>query len=175
MCTLLSPFGGAQMPENSIRKNYFWVVLYYFSYMNGSNDLVRGLFSSLDIGTYIPPACGPLSTSWGLFRGAQMPQNRKKNYFMVVLDYFSYTYGPNDLFRGLFSNLDIGTYILLTCGPLCTFFGPFEGARMPQSSIKINFSDCSGLCLSRISLMIWLGSHFEAYTLHHTSGPPGGI
>jgi hypothetical protein len=45
----LGPFGGAQMPQNSI-KNYF-LFLDYFSYKNGPIDLVRGLFSSLDIGT----------------------------------------------------------------------------------------------------------------------------
>jgi hypothetical protein len=49
------------MPQNSIQ-NYFWVVSYYFSYKNGPNDLVRGLFSCLDIGTYILPTCGLLHT-----------------------------------------------------------------------------------------------------------------
>jgi hypothetical protein len=32
---------------------------------------------------------------------------------------------------------------------LSTFLGPFGGAQMPQSSIKINCSDCSGLFLSQ--------------------------
>jgi hypothetical protein len=55
------------MPLNSI-KNYFWVVLYYFSYKNGPNDLVRGLFSCLDVGTYILP-------KWTR-KGAQRPASR---------------------------------------------------------------------------------------------------
>jgi hypothetical protein len=74
---LLGPFGGAQMPQKSI-KNYFWVVLYYFSYKNGPNDLVRGLFSSLNVRTYIPATCGLLSTFLGPFVGAQMPQDSIK-------------------------------------------------------------------------------------------------
>jgi hypothetical protein len=58
------------MPQNSIKK-LFLVVLDYFSY---TNDLVRVLFSSLDIGTYIPPTCGPLITFLGPLGGAQMPK-----------------------------------------------------------------------------------------------------
>jgi hypothetical protein len=73
LCNFFSPFGGASMPQNSI-KNYFWVVSYYFSYKNGPNDLVRDLFSCLDIETYILPTCGPLHTFLGPFEGAQMPQ-----------------------------------------------------------------------------------------------------
>ena len=42
-----------------------------------------------------------------------MPPNGIKNYFLVVLDYFSYKNGPNDLVRGSFSSLDVGTYIYL--------------------------------------------------------------
>jgi hypothetical protein len=74
------------MPENSIKKR-FRVVLYYFSYKNGPNDLVRGLFSSIDVRIHILPACGPLSTFLGLFGRAQMPQNSKNKPFLVVLDY----------------------------------------------------------------------------------------
>jgi hypothetical protein len=91
-----------------------------------------GLFSSLDIGTYIPPTCGPLSTFFGPFGGAQMPQNSTKNLF-------SGCSGPLlliDMDRGLFSCLNPGTYILPTWGTLCTFWGPFGGAQMPQNSIK---------------------------------------
>jgi hypothetical protein len=78
-----------------------------------------------------------------------MPQTAKRNYFLVVLDNFSHTKGLIDFVRGLFSSLDIGTYIPLTCGPFCTFLGPFGGAKMPQSSIEKAFSDCSGLFLSQ--------------------------
>jgi hypothetical protein len=90
------------MPQNSI-KNYFLVVLDYFSYKNGLNDLVRGLFSSLDIGIYIffPPLglCVPF---WVLLRVPKCPKKAYKNYFLIVLDYFSYKDGPNDLVRSLF-------------------------------------------------------------------------
>jgi hypothetical protein len=68
-----------------------------------------------------------------------MPQNSIKNYFLVVSDYFSYKNGPIDLVWGLFSNLDIGTYIPFTFGPLCTFLGPIGGAQMPQNSINTHF------------------------------------
>jgi hypothetical protein len=68
------------MPQNSI-KNYFLVVSDYFSYENRPIDLVRSLFSSLDIGTYIPPTCGSVFTFWDPFGDAQMPQNRIKRLF----------------------------------------------------------------------------------------------
>jgi hypothetical protein len=55
-----------------------------------------------------------------------MPQNSIKNYFLVVMDYFTYKNGSIGLVRGLFSSLDIGTYILSTCGPSGTFSGPFS-------------------------------------------------
>jgi hypothetical protein len=69
LSTFLGPFGGAIMPQNSM-KRYFLVVSDYFSYKNGPIDLVRGLFSSLDIGTYFPPTYGPLSTFEGPIGGA---------------------------------------------------------------------------------------------------------
>jgi hypothetical protein len=83
----------------------------YFSYKNGPNDLIRGLFSSLNIGKYIPLNCRTFSTFSGPFGGAPMPQNSIKNYCLVVFDYFSYKNKPNDSVKGLFSSLDIGTYI----------------------------------------------------------------
>jgi hypothetical protein len=109
-------------------KNYFLVVLEYFSYKNGPNDLVRGLFLSLDSGTYIPPTCRLLSTYLGV---PKIPENSMKNFFLVVLDYFFYKNEPKDLVRGLFSSLDIGIYFPPTCGPSSTFLGSFGGAQMP--------------------------------------------
>ena len=126
------------MPQNSI-KNHFLVVSDYFFYKNGPIDLVRGLYSSLDIGTNNLPTCMPLSTFLGPFGDAQMPQNSIISYFLVVSDYFSYKNGPIDLFRGLFLSLDIGTYIPPTCRPLSTFLGPIGGAQMPQTSINTHF------------------------------------
>jgi hypothetical protein len=81
---------------------------------------------------------------FGSIRGAQMPQNSIKNVFLFVLDYFSYKNEPIDLVRGLFSSLDIGTYIPITCWSVCTFLGPFGGAQMPQNRIKRLFSGCFG-------------------------------
>jgi hypothetical protein len=43
----------------------------HFSLKNGPNDLVKGLYLSLDIGQYVLPACGPLCTFLGLFGAAQ--------------------------------------------------------------------------------------------------------
>jgi hypothetical protein len=125
------------------------VVLDYFSYKNGPNDLVWDFFSSLDIRTYMPSTCGPLSTLKGPFEGAQMPQKSIKNYFLVVLDYFSFKNGPNDLVRGLklYSSLDIETYFRPTCGPSSTSLGSFSGAQSFQNSIKKLFSGCFGLFL----------------------------
>jgi hypothetical protein len=85
-----------------------------------------GYVSSFNIVSYILSTFGPLSTFLGT-----------KNYFLVVLDYFSYKNGSNDLVRGLFSSLDIGTYIPLSCGPLCTILGPFGAAQLPQNSYLV--------------------------------------
>jgi hypothetical protein len=121
------------------KKTKFLVVSDYFSYKNGLIDLVRGLFSSLDISTNNLPTCRPLHTFLGPFGGTQIPQNSIKKYFLVVLDYFSYKNKPIDLFSGFFSSLDIMTYILPTYGPLSTIMGPSGGAQMPQNSINTSF------------------------------------
>jgi hypothetical protein len=79
-----------------------------------------GPFSNLDTGTYIRPTCRSVCTFLGPFGGAQMPQNRIKNYFLVVPNHFPYKNGPIGLVKNSFSSLDIGTYIPPTCGPLST-------------------------------------------------------
>jgi hypothetical protein len=75
---------GPKMAKNSIKK-CFLVVLDHLSRKNGPNDLVWDLFLCLDIGSYIPPACGPLSTFLGPFGATQMApkwlKNRIKNLF----------------------------------------------------------------------------------------------
>jgi hypothetical protein len=104
--TFLGPIGGAQMPQNSIKKHYFLVVLYYFSYKNGPNDLVRRLFSKLDIGTYIWPTRRPLAlvTFLGPFGGAQKPLNTiKKTIFWLF-----WTISPTRM--GLMIWLRLGAY-----------------------------------------------------------------
>jgi hypothetical protein len=75
LSVLLGPFGGAQMPQSSI-KNYFLLVSDYLSYKIRPIDLVRGLLSSLDIRTYIPSTCGPLCKFWGI----REPLNGPKKY-----------------------------------------------------------------------------------------------
>jgi hypothetical protein len=60
------------------------------------------------------------------------PKTAYKKDFLVVLDYFSY---KKDSVRGLFSSLDIGKYILPTCGPLVTFLDLFGGAPKEHKSI----------------------------------------
>jgi hypothetical protein len=57
-----------------------------------------------------------------------MPQNSTKNLFSVAPDDFFLKNGLIDMVRGLFSSLNIGTYILPTYGSLCNFFSPFGGA-----------------------------------------------
>jgi hypothetical protein len=91
-----------------------------------------------------------------------MPQNSMKNYFRVVLEYFLYKNGLDDLVRGLFSSLDIVTYIWLTIRPLSTFLRPFGGAQMPQNSIKNFFWLFWTISSTRMGLMIWLGTYFQA-------------
>jgi hypothetical protein len=124
------------LAQNRIKNNNVLVVPDYFRYKNGPIDSGRGLFSSLDIWTYILPICGPLSTFLGPFGGAQMPQNSTKTYFLVALDDFFLKNGLIDMVKGLFSSLNIGTYILPPCGPLSTFLGPFGDARMPPKQQK---------------------------------------
>jgi hypothetical protein len=48
-------------------ENYHLVVLDHFSWNNGQNDLVRGLFLGLYFGPYILPTCGPLCAFLGPF------------------------------------------------------------------------------------------------------------
>jgi hypothetical protein len=76
-------------------------VLDYFTYKNGPNDLVRGPFSSKDIGTYIPYTCGPLHSVLGPFR-CPNAQKQHKKHFLVDLDHFFYKNAPIDLVWGLF-------------------------------------------------------------------------
>jgi hypothetical protein len=129
------------VPEcpKTAQKTYFLAAPDNFFLKNGLIDMVRGLFSSLNIGTYILPTCGPLFNFLGPFGRAQMPQNSIKYYFWVVLYHFSYKNRPNDLVRSLFLCLGVGNYIPPTYGPLSTFLGPFWGAQMPQSGIEIFF------------------------------------
>jgi hypothetical protein len=61
-------------------ENCFLVVSDNFSYKNGPNNLVRGLFFSLDIGPYLLPNCGHLGTFFGPFGGAQMALKGKKQH-----------------------------------------------------------------------------------------------
>jgi hypothetical protein len=126
------------MPQNSL-KNCFLIVSDYFSYKNRPIDLVRGLFSSLDIGTYIQYTCEPLCTFLGPIGDAQMPQNSINTRFLAALDHFSFKNRPIDLVRCPLSNLDTGTYIWPTCRSVCTFLGPFGRAQMLQNSRKNSF------------------------------------
>jgi hypothetical protein len=61
--TFLGQFRGAQLikkwKKNSM-KAYFLVVLYNSSLKNGPNNLIRGLFLSLNIGPYVPSTFGLL-------------------------------------------------------------------------------------------------------------------
>jgi hypothetical protein len=80
----------------------------------------------------------------GCLNGLTMAKNSVKTYFLVVLEYFSYQNGPNDLDRGLFSSLDIGPTSRLHAGrllsgrprPLGSLLGPAGGAQMAKNSRK---------------------------------------
>jgi hypothetical protein len=122
-----SIWGCPNAPKQDIKK-YFLVVPDYFPYKNGPIDSVRGLFSSLDIGTYILPTYGSMSTFLGLFGVPECPKTAQKTFFLVALDNFFLKNGLIDMVRGLFSSLNIETYILPTCGSLYNFLSPFGGA-----------------------------------------------
>jgi hypothetical protein len=93
-------------------------------------------FQALTLGHTSRPLAGLRILFWVPLGVPKWPKTVKKNYFLVVLDHFSYKNRPNDLVRGLFSSSDIEPYIPPTCGPLSTFLGPFWGAQMAKNSIK---------------------------------------
>ena len=80
---------GVPKCPKTTQKTYFLVALDHFFLKNGLIDMVRGLFASLNFGTYILPTWGPLCTFLGPFGGTQMPQNSIKNIFWLF-----YTISP---------------------------------------------------------------------------------
>jgi hypothetical protein len=76
-----------------------------------------------------------------------MPKNSIKKTFSGCFGPFLLEEGPNNLVRGLFSRLDIGPYILPTCGPLHTFLGSFGVAQKAKNSVKKLFTACLGIFL----------------------------
>ena len=71
----------------------------------------------------------------GSIWGCPKAQKQKNKYFFLgVSDYFSYKNWRIDLVRGLFSSLDVGTYIPLTCGRLCNFLGLFGELKFPKAA-----------------------------------------
>jgi hypothetical protein len=152
MCTFLGPFGGAQMPQSRIKK-YILVVPDHFPYKNGPIDLVRSLFSSQDIGTYIPPTCGPLSTFLVHLGVPKGPKTAQKTYFLVVPDHFFLKDGLNDMVRGLFSSLNIHPAHLQASGyPFGSIWGCPNAPKLHQKTIFGLFHTIS---LTKTSLMIW--------------------
>ena len=75
-------------------------------------------FQGLTLGHTSHPLSGLRVPFWIHLGVLNLPQNGIKNYFRIVLDFFSYKNGPIDLVRGLFLSLDIATYISTTCRPL---------------------------------------------------------
>jgi hypothetical protein len=55
------------------------------------------------------------------------------------MDYFYYKNGPDDLVRRFFSSLDVETYILPICGPLCTLLGSILGCQNAPKQREIFF------------------------------------
>jgi hypothetical protein len=103
------------------------------------------------------------------------PKQHEKNYFLVVLDHFSYKNGPIDLVRGFFSSLDIGPYIPRTCGLFVPFWVQMGVPKCPKTAlknyflvglVKVKFWTIS---LTIMGLLIWLGAYFQARTLGHTA------
>jgi hypothetical protein len=92
------------VPEcaKTAQKTYFLVALDDFFLKNRLIDIVRGLFSSLNIGTYLLLTYLLLFNFLGPFGGTQMPQNSIKKHFLIVPDYFSCKKEPNDFVRGPF-------------------------------------------------------------------------
>jgi hypothetical protein len=158
---LFGSIWGCPSAPKQHRKNNFLVVSDDFSYKNGPIDLVRGLFSSLDIGTNNLSTCRSLCTISGLFGSAQMPQEFMKSYFLVVSDYFSYKNGPIDFIRGLFSSLDIGTYKSPTCGPCVPFWVQLGVPKCPKTAKTPIFWLFWTISSRRTGLLIWFGAHLQ--------------
>jgi hypothetical protein len=113
------------------------------------------------------PLVGLFAPFWVNLEVPKCPKTTQKTYFLVAPDHFFLKNGPNDMVRGLLSSLNIGTYILPTCGPLCTFRGIFWGA--PKQHKETIFWLFWTISPTRLGLMIWLAAYFQAWTLEHTS------
>jgi hypothetical protein len=149
--------GVPKCPKTAYRI-YFLVVLDYFSNKNGANDLVRSLFSSLDIGKYIPPTCVLLGIFLGPFGGAQKPQNSmKKTVFCFFFNYFSYKNEPNDSVRGLFFKLRQWDIHLAPCRPLCNFASIWGCPNAPKQHRKTIFLMFWTISLNQIIRPILVG------------------
>jgi hypothetical protein len=94
---------GAQMPQNSLIKLFSGCfepfLLEEWAYRFG-----KGLILKLRHWTTSPAYLSASVYLFGTIVGAQMPQNRKKNCFLVL---YHFSYRPNrpiDLVRGLFTS-----------------------------------------------------------------------
>jgi hypothetical protein len=160
------------MPQNSTKK--YFLVSDYFSCKNGPIDLVRGWFSSLDIGTYILPTCRPSSTSMGPFGGAKMPQNSINTHFLAVFDHFFSRMGVLIWLGAHFQERTLKH----TSRPLASLCAPFwvqlGMPKCPKTAQKTYFLVALGHFFL-ISFLISLGAYFQAKTLWHTSCLPAGL
>jgi hypothetical protein len=86
------------------------------------------------------PLVGLWAPFWVHFWVPRCPKTAQKTYFLVAPDHLFLKNRLNDMVSSLFSSLNIGTYMLPTCGPLCTFLGPFGGGQIPQYSTKKLYS-----------------------------------
>jgi hypothetical protein len=109
---------------------------------------VRSLFSSLDIGTYIPSTCGPLSTFLVHSGVPKCLKTAQKTYFMAALHHFFLKNELIDMVRGLFSSSKAGS-----------IWGYPNAPKQLKRNIFGLFHTISP---TRTGLMIWLGAYFQA-------------
>jgi hypothetical protein len=166
LCTFLGPlFGsiwGCPNAPKQDKKTIFLVIPDHFPYKNGLIDLVWSLFSSLDIGIYIPPTCGPLSTFLVHLGVSKCPKTAQNTYFLVAPDHFFLKDGLNHMVRGLFSILNIGTHSAHLRASVY-FYGSIWGCpNAPKLHNKTIFGLFYTISPTRMGLMIWFGACFQA-------------
>ena len=122
----------------------FLLVSDYLSYKIGPIDLVRGLLSSSDIGTYILPTSGPLYSFLGPSRCPIAPKQHKNIFWLF------WTISPLRMslliwLGAYFHAKTLGHTSPPLAGLCILFLGPFGGPQMSQNSIKRLY--CFGIFL----------------------------
>jgi hypothetical protein len=127
------------MSQNSIKSIFglFWTL----SPTRMGLLLKLGLFiSSLDIGPYIQPTCGPLYTFLGPFWGAQMPQNSiRKTIFWLFWTITPTRMGLLIWLRAYFLAKTLGHISCRLIGICISFWVRIGVPKCPKTALKNYF------------------------------------